>query len=497
MYESRTEIMEEIIIHSLTAYRDFVEKYKGTHLFRGQANSEWSISPNIFRYKEKLEQECEYINRDYTHNSLELLSHILKLQHYGEGTRLCDLTINPYVGLYFSIEDDSNDDFDSAVFIIEDANSIAIDSIELKILLLLTVNKIETVDQLMLEIEKHIGVTFDRCEVISMITKNYVISHNIKLSYTNTRALLQGGTGLLFGFGVEDNIISRRNEKILDSIVKKVIIPKYIKPLIRKYLYKFGFNKPILYDVIMKSYKQIEYRTFTNRDGYKPWNKKIKIDIILSDIIFVEEDVKLIMQSVFDEAKASFGDDCKIWLYTYFDEEDRRSANWIARNKNNTDFNSFIMDFNKDYHSKRMMYFNNEISIDTIFAVTEPVVELCTKICDEFSNTFNSFVEGELTMESYSTELNEIHKTIYKAVMNDLQNIYHGGREFHDYYDFSNEYCVAAYNLIDEQRLYLERNENIGLLKWSYDKCMSYYSNSYKKYVEEKRRIIKLASRLE
>lgn len=77
--------------------------------FRGQANSKWDVRPSIFR-EDKLESEHLVIEQaerqnpeefKQCSNNYELLT---KLQHYGLGTRLLDVTLNPLVALFFASE---------------------------------------------------------------------------------------------------------------------------------------------------------------------------------------------------------------------------------------------------------------------------------------------------------------------------------------------------------------------------------------------------------
>ena len=104
------------IITSVKTYVEHIMKLREESLFkglsyhqwffRGQENSDWSIYPNIFRNdglaKENLiiqgalrQNPFEFENK----NDFEILT---KLQHYGLGTRLVDVTLNPLVALYFA-----------------------------------------------------------------------------------------------------------------------------------------------------------------------------------------------------------------------------------------------------------------------------------------------------------------------------------------------------------------------------------------------------------
>lgn len=76
--------------------------------FRGQKDSTWSIVPNAFR-DDKLKNEYSVIQSAIRQNPFEFRSlsefeTLTKLQHYGLGTRVLDVTLNPLVALYFATE---------------------------------------------------------------------------------------------------------------------------------------------------------------------------------------------------------------------------------------------------------------------------------------------------------------------------------------------------------------------------------------------------------
>lgn len=77
--------------------------------FRGQKNISWGMCPNVFR-NDALKYEFDSIEtairqRPYDFRECSTDFEILtKLQHYGLGTRLLDVTLNPLVALYFASE---------------------------------------------------------------------------------------------------------------------------------------------------------------------------------------------------------------------------------------------------------------------------------------------------------------------------------------------------------------------------------------------------------
>lgn len=127
---------EERWIRSWTEAIQTVDQLKGTHLFRGMGNAEWSLQSSLERYVtnavERIDAERALIFefKRRAHDYLEAekeptrdVEWLALMQHFGAPTRLLDFTRSPYVAALFAFEDAGSQD--RAVWAVDLARSFS------------------------------------------------------------------------------------------------------------------------------------------------------------------------------------------------------------------------------------------------------------------------------------------------------------------------------------------------------------------------------------
>lgn len=79
-------------------------------VYRGQADFDWKLQPSIKRIGNDTNKESIFLREVISSYPTEFsedkttLEYLIRAQHYGLPTRLLDLTLNPLIALYFSLE---------------------------------------------------------------------------------------------------------------------------------------------------------------------------------------------------------------------------------------------------------------------------------------------------------------------------------------------------------------------------------------------------------
>lgn len=144
-YETTVKSFDEALKLITTTFRGWSEK-GAEFAWRGQADASWPLHSSLYRRlrwtrgasnsapEEKDLQKAEEeiladVHRWGLHNGsegrLSALTQLAKLQHYQSPTRLLDISFNPFIGLWFAVEEhwdngtDKHEDKDARLFAID------------------------------------------------------------------------------------------------------------------------------------------------------------------------------------------------------------------------------------------------------------------------------------------------------------------------------------------------------------------------------------------
>lgn len=287
-------------ISSLKSFVDYIMKLREDSLsqelsshqwfFRGQENSGWSIYPNVFR-NDGLAKENHIIQGALRQNPFEFQSKndfeiLTKLQHYGLGTRLVDVTLNPLVALYFATEPSveykenkngqySQEEKDGVVFVqyspwhstnelcIRIASTIPFLEMDASWTTSDLLNKLRT-SHVITDNEEALLIK-DNCKLLVEYLQDsfFVIS-----SHSNERLIRQSGAFVIPTFinfankhNVRQSLIAKSYKAINDKFSSEtIIIPAKSKQDIREELDFFNINEATLFPELEHQMTYIKQR---------------------------------------------------------------------------------------------------------------------------------------------------------------------------------------------------------------------------------------------
>jgi len=414
--------IKTVTTKSFNDYVNYMEKYKGKKYFRGHANSSWIIEPSIIRKKplpslndeqKIIADSCSKENYGLSSPRIpEPISTLFRLQHYEGGTRICDLTTNVFHALYFAIEDEKEDGADGKVFVIDESTAISGDGFEMNIF-----SRVLNGEHSFTALQSK---DCDSTRLEDILTRNHIIRSN-DMMFSNNRSLLQGGTGIVFGFGHKSGKLTLLGDtNVCDLIVEEIIIPSHIKNEIRTTLKNKGLIKDRLYNTAEEalfedvSLCEIDFTVKKCRDKDNPYHY-VEGWHQVSTPYFKKDALEAQIRSLYENLFCKYGDDTRIATFFFFDEDDRISANYICRGEWSKGEQYKIV-WNKNYLLRRHHASNTEISKHDAIITATNLANDATLIHEkirEYTSIQNYDLDALLTLVSPLQE--DISKILTKA----------------------------------------------------------------------------------
>lgn len=449
--------MKTTVINSFSEYVTYTENYKNKFYFRGQANIKWDIIPSLFRKNDSISLEVETIKREMMLSQLDVISSIFKLQHYDFPTRICDLSISPLSALFFSIEDESQINADGVVYVVDKTDAVPFHSKEINLFSKVLTDNYPNIE--VLDSETSLGE-----EIEGILSQNYIIQYDYRFSYTNQRAILQGGTGILFGFDCSNGIINPVGKRSVNIFInERIIIPQKIKNEISTKLKELGFIHDILYQVFENTNTSSKFvlkqTKFDLHDRFE--FKKILANYQIDNICFDRDELVKRIDDIYNKLFLCYGSNARIWLYIYLDENDLAEGNFICRTEWNKNY-PYTIKWTKDYYLRRFSYINEQVSEQEVIEKFTDLVQAVTPAFDEIlCCVLNKQYQLEYLLDRIQFYRDQVKSASYKA--DDLPK---GNYEIEKFSNAAYAYIKDVERLIDEMLLYSSRGEKEQFLKY-------------------------------
>ena len=284
--------------------------------FRGQKNSAWEVRPNIFR-EDILASEHILIERAQRQNPVEFrgcannFEILTKLQHYGLGTRLLDVTLNPLVALYFATE--YSDEYSKnkngqythkehdGVVCYRLVNGCSLQDLQIKIALtvpFIEFGKSMSLEQFCLRLKEQGTaspseyvrlVADDYSEIIKILqTNSFIIStnSNVRLIQQRGAFLMAPAINIKTNTDVKTSILSKAKMNLAREFEGRFIIPSKNKNEIREELDFFNVNEATLFPELEHQMRYIQsqaQQSVGTVEEYKQYERKVFVPPIELD----------------------------------------------------------------------------------------------------------------------------------------------------------------------------------------------------------------------
>ncbi|MFB5561270.1 FRG domain-containing protein [Bacillus cereus] len=338
-----------IDIIDLEQYEELIKKYTNNKntFYRGQSDSTFpNISASINRDEGFKRNEYKLIfetlqirEKEFSglKNPIEQLS---KMQHYGIPTRLIDITVDPYIALFFAIEN-VNELQDGEVFVFI-KECYQLEDKPTKLLSLISkLNNFEA-EFIKSQYQAEYNESISEKDIFKYINQNAFVKFHSELAETNDRLYNQKGTFVICGNNIVNDSIVREIKNIEKIEAQNIIrIPYEHKKHIKQQLeLKYGLNESYIYpelpsfaNYLKEKYTESNFRidncySIVEDNDINFAHIKRKSITILLEKRLTREAIEKIVIEVIDKYRINLD---VIWLYVANKSTDLIIRNWIVR----------------------------------------------------------------------------------------------------------------------------------------------------------------------
>jgi hypothetical protein len=312
--------------------------------YRGQSGKYESTQPGIARNKGLLAHEeeiCEEeaVLRQDEFQGLTPIERLAKMQHHRSPTRLIDLTLDPLIGLFFSVRDVESEYSGHLHVYVQPSRSL--DDKAVRLLSLLAWLKDRTVQSVQLAYQKEYGEPITERQITTLCEQVVFVRYSENLGELISRLHDQSGTFAICGNKVRNGVIER-DLYSLDEVKPTAIIeiPFEYKLAVKQELdQSHGINEATAFSMDLDSTAVYLTEKWWSRDEnlgdtYKVADlknssvmgvKRVSVYITLTKALRFEQ-VKQIAATIMDEHRKTNG---VVWLYVARNSDDYIMRNWI------------------------------------------------------------------------------------------------------------------------------------------------------------------------